>query len=87
MHGADAARRLEANPISFEVQRVSEALGLHPHELEEAGEGLLEPVKKLSGRISGEAQMALTPLANSVTQADPSATAAADGSLINEFNP
>ena len=27
------------------------------------------------------------PLANSVTQTDPSATVAADGSLINEFNP
>jgi len=40
---ADAARRLQANPISFEVQRVSEALGLHSHQLEQAlaEEGLL----------------------------------------------
>ena len=28
LHGADAARRLQANPISFEVHRVSEALAL-----------------------------------------------------------
>ena len=49
LHGADAARRLQANPTSFEVQRVSETLGLHSHELDEAlvREWLFEPIEEL----------------------------------------
>ena len=49
MHGADAARRLQANPILFEVQRVSETLGLHSRELDEVlvREWLFEPVEEL----------------------------------------
>ena len=53
LHGPDAGRRLQANPISFRVLAVLTALGSHAVVLQDrlARVRLLEPVQELSGRV------------------------------------
>ena len=87
----DLEARIEALKTEAIRRELRRAEGVDFLQSAEIGDG---PTSLLASRLpppSGYPEKAPdylgAPLANSVTQTDPSATAAADGSLINEFNP